>query len=116
MSNPSLPLVHFREVLDEYLWWEISQKGWYTGAVAELPGGKFYPLTFFDPVRLAQEMEAEVERGKPCLVEQALVVVPKITESAIRASAERLFLQGWFEHLTPSATAAEALHLVGAGL
>ena len=116
MHNSSLPFVHFRESLDEYLWWEVSQKGWYTGAVAELPGNRFYALTFYDPARLAQTLESEVEGGRPCLVEHALVVIPKITESAIRASAQQLFLQGWFKHLAPSPTAAEALHLVGADL
>jgi hypothetical protein len=116
MSNTHYPVVHFRDQFDEYLWWEISQKGWYSGVVAELPGGRFYALTFYDAGRLGQELESEFERGEPCLAEQSLVVVPAISEATIRASVDRLFSQRWFEHLAASASVGEALHLVGAGL
>src|SRR5262245_12049537 len=114
MPSSSPPVLHFRESLDAYEWHEISRKGWYTGVVAELPGGKLYPLTFYDPVRLVQELEGEVERGRPCFGEPALVVVPEITEAALRASVEHLFLLGWFARLAPSAatTPVEALRLV----
>jgi len=117
MSHPPAPNLHFRDSFDEYEWYEISCKGWYTGAVAELPEGKLYPLTFYDPVRLAQESASEFERGKPCFAEHALVVVPEVTVAAMRASTERLFLQGWFAHLAPSTatTPLEALRLAGAG-
>ena len=116
MTNASLPSLHFRESLDEYFWWEISQKGWYTGTVAELPGGKYYALTFYDPSRLSQDLQGEVELGRPCLVEHALVVVPEVTKACMNAAVQMLFSRGWFEHLVPSKTVAEALHAVGAGL
>jgi hypothetical protein len=116
MNASAKPSLHLNESLDGYLGHEIASKGWYGGAVAELPGGKFYPLTFYDPVRLAQEVESEQKRGNPCAAEPALVVVPQVSETAMRASVEHLYAQGWFEHLAPSlaSTPQEALRLAGA--
>lgn len=65
--------LHLREPFDEQTAFDVLSKGWYNGAVAELTEGRLYPLTFFDPVRLAQDLEQEGTRGIPCLVEIALV-------------------------------------------
>jgi hypothetical protein len=88
-----------REPFDERTAWEVSSKGWYNGATVELPDGSRYPVFFYDPVRLAQDLQAEVSLDRPCLAEPAMVVVPEITEAAMRAAVEYLYEQCWFEHL-----------------
>jgi hypothetical protein len=98
----SEPVLHFAYPMDDYVAFEIRSKGWHGGAVAELPGGKLYPLTFYDPVRLSQEMASAAEAGVPCLDEVALIVVPEVTEALMRASVQRLYKIGWFDHLVPS--------------
>ena len=115
MNESDYPRLHLREPLDGYRAFEISAKGWYNGAVAELPGGALYPVLFYSPTRLSQELESAVERGDPCLDVEAIIVVPDITEAAIRA-LKYLFVRGWFDRLVPSRaeTPSEALRLVGA--
>lgn len=42
--------------------WEYESNGRFSGAVL-VAGGKHYPLNFFGPVRLAQEIESTLERA-----------------------------------------------------
>lgn len=115
MSDVTFPRLHLREPFDEMIAYEISCKGWYSGAVAELPNGHFYPLFFYDPVRLAQDLAADMKYGCPCIDEEALVIVPNVNEDSMRAAIRHLFQCKWFERLVPSVAKSpiEALRLVG---
>ena len=73
----------------------------------DIADGTTYELFFYDPVRLAQELDIEVKDGIPCIAEVNMVVVPEVTPAAIRAAIERLVQIGHFSHLKPvSATPA----------
>jgi hypothetical protein len=96
------PKLHLREPFDDVTAWEVSSKGWYSGAVVELLDGSRYPVFFYDAGRLAQDLQAEVDGGRPCLAEPAMIVVPEITEAAMLAAVEYLHERGWFGHLRPS--------------
>ena len=96
VASPKLLLC---QPFDDRTAWEASSKGWYSGATVELPDGSRHPVFFYDPVRLAQDLQAEVGLGRPCLAEPAMIVVPDITEASMLAAVEYLYAQGWFEHL-----------------
>lgn len=70
---------------DDGLW---TAKG-YCPNVELCVDGKIYRLTFYEPVRLAQDATAEVEGGK-IFFEENLVVVEAITRSSIENAARWL--------------------------
>ena len=66
--------------------WE--SKGWVSGVVV-VAGTRTFNLTFYEPVRLGQEIEHGLaEHG--FFAEQNLVVVRAVTAAAIRAAVEGL--------------------------
>ena len=61
------------------------EKGYYSGARLSF-GGRTYSLTFYDPVRLAQDVSAEQEHGA-IFFEPNLVVVERVDRKRIEAAA-----------------------------
>lgn len=59
--------------LDEGAEWEIEQKGWFEHALVHLPDGKHVQLHFWDPSRIAQDLETNLKSGKTCLTEPAMI-------------------------------------------
>lgn len=57
---------------DDYAW-EVESKGWFSAATA-LFGGRRFKLVFYDPTRLAQDIEAELDEGVVFLERNLLVV------------------------------------------
>src|SRR5690349_18485856 len=74
-------LLTFAERFDDDAW-EIEAKGWYPGATLTC-SGKTYRLIFYDPFRLAQEIEDELRNG--CVFfEPNLVIVPSVTRQCMQ--------------------------------
>ncbi|SEE94928.1 hypothetical protein [Jiangella alba] len=57
--------------------WEVEAKGWFAAEVA-LPGGGTRTVTFYDPVRLRQDVEADLDAGRPVSITR-LIVVERVT-------------------------------------
>ena len=76
---------------------ERPAKGWLGDVIVELDSGKRHRLCFYDPARLAQDLEEEVKLGKSAILEPGLVVVPQVTkeniEKAIRQAVSERFLE-----------------------
>lgn len=76
----------FPEGFDDYAF-EVEAKGWFLGATFAFLGKK-HRMTFYDPVRLRQAIEKELQRGS-VFFEPNLVVVSSVTrqnmEKAVRA-------------------------------
>jgi hypothetical protein len=81
----------FPEGFDDYAW-EVESKGWF-GEARLTSMGRSYRIIFYEPVRLAQEIEDELKRGKPFL-EQNLVVVPSVTRQNMETAVEYLVQYG----------------------
>src|SRR5690349_3214757 len=79
--------------------WEIQQKGWFQHGVARLPDGSSVPVCFWDPVRLIQDLEADLEAGKTCIAEPAMIVIPQVTVRNMQAAVEELYNAGYFDRL-----------------
>jgi hypothetical protein len=88
MSNFSLVLP---ADFDEY-GWEVEAKGWFSEARMTV-SGKHYRLTFYDPVRLAQEIQGDLQEGN-VFFEANLVVVPAVTKSNMERAAALLVQSG----------------------
>lgn len=96
---------HFPPDFDERAEWEMSSKGYLTGGEVELTDGRRYPVTFYDPVRIAQDVEASGSYGVPMLAEPGLVVVPEVTREAIERTIPELIALRFFDHLAPVTSA-----------
>lgn len=71
---------------------EVEAKGWLSGALLSV-SGKEYSLTFYDPVRLAQTIHDELERGN-VFYEPNLVVVRAVTRSEMEVAGRDIVRTG----------------------
>ena len=86
---------------DERSAYETPLRGYLEGATVRLVDGSRYSVYFYDPVRLAQDLEEYAKLGRPFLAEPNLIVLPEVTEQAMRAAVERLAREGFFHKLKP---------------
>lgn len=88
MTNYSLILP---EEFDDYAS-EVESKGWFSDARLHCQGRQ-YGLTFYDPVRLGQEIEGELQRGG-VFFEPNLVVVQSVTRQNMEKAIDILIQSG----------------------
>jgi hypothetical protein len=98
MSQVSEPELVFSFEFDDRAAWEIEQKGWLEAVKVRLPDGKQIPICFYDPVRLSQELKAEITLGKSYLAEPGLIVPPKLTRDLMDSAVRELCSRGYFEY------------------
>lgn len=92
---------HFPPEFDERAEFEMADRGYLWGGQIELADGRRFPVTFYDPVRLAQDVEGSGETGVPMLAEPGLVVIPEVTREAIQRTIPELVRERFFDHLNP---------------
>src|SRR5438093_3226843 len=97
--------IHFPHWYDELAQEEFAARGYLPETVVELSNGLRYELYFYDPVRLGQDLAADVRHGTPCIAEINLVVVPEITPANIRTAVEYLLTTDYFQKIKPVETA-----------
>lgn len=73
---------------DQYDWSLAESKGYLEDVVVDLAGGRRVTVTFYDPVRLAQDIEAEMSEGITSISWKRLIVVEKITIAALQAAVD----------------------------
>ena len=95
------PLVIFPEGFDERCLIEMTDRGYLSEAVVELRDGSRYEVSFIDLARLEQALADNVEIGSSYYAEPGLIVVPEVTEDAVRTAVERLWREGFFQRLKP---------------
>jgi hypothetical protein len=94
---------HFPPEFDDRAECEMTLKGHLCGGEVELADGRRFPVTFFDPVRLSQDLEMTSRRGELAFIEPALVVISEVTREVILRTLPELVRQGFFDHLKPLA-------------
>jgi hypothetical protein len=97
--SASEPVLSFTCDFDDLTAWEVEQKGWFECAVVTLPGGLQVPVSFWDPVRLKQDLENALKGGNVCLAEPALIIVPSVTREYMERAVGELFRNGYFDRL-----------------
>jgi hypothetical protein len=95
--------IHFSADLDERDEYEMPLRGYCSDVVVELSNGSRFPLYFYDPVRLKQTLESDVQNGHPYYAEPGLVVVPEVTLEYIRQAVAGLHKAGFFDTQKPLA-------------
>jgi hypothetical protein len=69
--------------------------------VIELDPGRLYPVFFYDPTRLQQDLTEGIRCGHPFIADPGMIVVPEITPTAMRDAVDGLVGEGFFDHLVP---------------
>jgi hypothetical protein len=87
MSTDESPALLLPDDFDDYAW-EIEAKG-YFGDVGVRLGDRIVNVTFYDPVRLQQEIESDLLAGRAFAVER-LRVVSKVTRENMQAAIANL--------------------------
>jgi tetratricopeptide (TPR) repeat protein len=93
------PIVHFPDGYDERGRYETPLRGYLSGATVELEDGSLYQLFFMDAVRLAQELQSDVESGQSYFAEPGLVILPEVTTESIQKAVSGLWKDGYFGYL-----------------
>lgn len=97
MSNVT---IEFPSGFDDYEW-EVEAKGWLQGVVATIDGRR-YPLTFYDPTRLSQDIEEELARGTG-FFEPNVFVVRSVDREHIESAVAAVVATGRHKALAPEA-------------
>jgi hypothetical protein len=67
-------------------------------AVVQIPSVEKFTVSFYDPVRLALDLETAIlNTGRFALLRR--IVIPRVTLDCMRQAAEKLFKEGYFDHL-----------------
>lgn len=82
--------IFFPNWYDERGEWEAREKGWLQGVEIRFANGNARPLFFYDPVRLAQDLDAETGLGRPYISQPGMVVIPEVTRDAILVAVDRI--------------------------
>ena len=85
---------------------ETPMKGYRSDGIVQTPEGE-YPVYFIDPIRLQQDLEAEMELGTPFLAEPGLIILPEVTREGMENVVRQLWEQGYFEFLKSLKTGVE---------
>jgi hypothetical protein len=87
----------FPDWYDERAEWEVVEKGWFSDAVVDVDGAR-YAITFYDPVRLRQNLE---EEARGWLAEVGLIVLPELTRPAMVNAVAQIVDDGFFRTQLP---------------
>ena len=76
--------------------------GYRGDVVVELADGEAFPVYFYDPDAIREELESRIGCGFGQFVaEPGLVVIPQITLAGMKSSVLELIEVGYFTHLRP---------------
>lgn len=88
----------FPDGFDDFVW-ELESKGWLAGAVAVIDGRR-YRVTFYDPTRLAQDIESELKQAE-LFFEPNLLVVPAVTRAHMETAIAVVAKAGLHSRMSP---------------
>lgn len=78
---------------------EIESKGFFSGVILVTGRGR-YRINFYEPVRLGQDIESEMQPGDP-FFEPNLIVIPAVTRAHMERAIEWLMRTGQVSSLVP---------------
>ena len=91
-------LVFAHEVDDR----DLAPHGYRGDVVVELADGEAFPIYFYEPDAVREELDGRIKSGFGQFVaEPGLVVIPEITLASMKSSVLELIEVGYFTHLRP---------------
>ena len=110
MNHPAAYKLVFPEWYDERGEWEAEEKGWLQGVEIRYADGAVQPLFFYDPVRLAQDLEHEDADAMPFIASSGLIVIPRITRELMVRAVATLMEEGHFPLQAGVSAGANVIH------
>lgn len=89
----------FEGNFDDLAAFEAQSRGYLSHVAVELDDGARYPVIFYDPVRLQQDLDERTKHGWPYLADPGMIVVPEVTLEHMKHAIARLEKEGFFSHL-----------------
>ena len=99
MADDFVPRILFKYPFDAMAAHDAEARGYLGYAAVELRGGKRYPVVFYDPTRLQQDLEVETGEGRAFIAEPGMIVVPEVTLSRMESAVPCLYRSGFFDSL-----------------
>jgi hypothetical protein len=93
--------ISFPQGYDDRLEFETPSKGYLRDVVVQLGDGSKYKLFFIDPIRLEQDLQADVANGREYYSEPGMVVLHEVTTESIRKAVSGLLRDGFFRRMKP---------------
>lgn len=97
----AFPRLVFDYGFDEREEFEAEARGFRSHVTVEFENGDCFPVFFYAPVTLQQELENGLRSNIPCVAEPGMIVVPAVTLKCMREAIARLIQEKFFEHLRP---------------
>jgi hypothetical protein len=92
--------------------WEAAAKGWLKAKL--VADDTQYTVTFYDPTRLLQTIESELQ-SSVAFFERNLIVVPSVTRAHMEAAITLLIVNGRQSEMTPDGEPGDAHYRRGPG-
>lgn len=80
---------------------EALDRGYLSHVLVEIDAERLYPVFFYDPVRLSQELAISTEHGQRFVAETGMIVLPEVTIENMRDAVNALYKEGYFDRLVP---------------
>ncbi|MDX6704553.1 MAG: hypothetical protein QOK16_749 [Solirubrobacteraceae bacterium] len=89
----------FQAPFDEYEQTDARDRGYVGHASVRTAPDATYKVTFYDTVRLPQDLEYEIQTGRMCIADPGLIVLPEVTLENMETAVRHLFEEGYFDDL-----------------
>jgi hypothetical protein len=80
---------------------EARDRGYLSHVLVELPVNRYFPIFFYDIVRLQQDLEECSKHGCTFIGDPGMIVLREITLATMQASVQLLYENGFFDHFIP---------------
>jgi hypothetical protein len=81
--------------------YEAAARGYLSHVVVALESKLLYPITFYDPIRLKQDLDDMAANGVGFIAEPGIIILQEITIEMMESSVQVLSKQGYFDHFLP---------------
>lgn len=108
MIAKSRPQVVFENGFDAREAAEARDRGYRSHVWVEFASGERFPVIFYDPTRLQQDLDDEIKQGSPFIAEPGLIVLPEVTRENMEKAVFALVDEGFFDALRPASEDADA--------
>ncbi len=101
MTADEYPKLVFQDPFDEREQFEAASRGYLSTALVQQEDGTTYSVSFYDCVRLGQDLEYEVSAGRMWLADPGMIVLPEVTLENMSTAIRKLAVEGYFNSLRP---------------
>ena len=99
--SSAIKLVFAREFSEREAF-EARDRGYLSHVLVEIDGEHLYPVVFYDPIRLQQDLELSAKHGRAFIADPGMIVLADITIEAMQEAVQRLWQEGFFKYLVPA--------------